>query len=135
MSGSREIELKFLCDPDDLGAVLAAAPEGDDDSRELISVYFDTPDLTLQKAGVSLRVRESKGRRILTMKRGEGLAREEYEAPLEGEAPNGEFAPLRAILSDGDAAALKPAYNVRVTRRQRLVKFAGSEIELALDQG
>jgi triphosphatase len=135
VSGSREIELKFLCDPNDLGAVLAGAPDGDDDSRELISVYFDTPDLTLQKAGVSLRVRESKGRRTLTMKRGEGLAREEYEAPLEGEAPNGEFAPLRAILSDGDAAALKPAYNVRVTRRQRLVKFAGSEIELALDQG
>jgi inorganic triphosphatase YgiF len=135
VSGSREIELKFLCDPNDLGAVLAAAPEGDDDSRELISVYFDTPDLTLQKAGVSLRVRESKGRRTLTMKRGEGLAREEYEAPLEGEAPNGEFAPLRAILSDGDAAALTPAYNVRVTRRQRLVKYAGSEIELALDQG
>jgi inorganic triphosphatase YgiF len=127
--------LKFLCHPNDLGAVLAAAPEGDDDSRELISVYFDTPDLTLQKAGVSLRVRESKGRRILTMKRGEGLAREEYEAPLEGEGPNGEFAPLRELLSEGDAAALKPAYNVRVTRRQRLVKFGGSEIELALDQG
>jgi triphosphatase len=135
VSGSREIELKFLCDPNDLGAVLAAAPDGDDDSRELISVYFDTPDLTLQKAGVSLRVRESKGRRILTMKRGEGLAREEYEAPLEGEAPNGEFAPLRAILSEDDAAALKPAYNVRVTRRQRLVKYGESEIELALDQG
>ena len=135
MSGSREIELKFLCDPNDLGAVLAAAPEGDDDSRELISVYFDTPDLTLQKAGVSLRVRESKGRRILTMKRGEGLAREEYEAPLEGEGPNGEFAPLRELLSEGDAAALKPAYNVRVTRRQRLVKYGESEIELALDQG
>ena len=60
--------------------VLAAAPDGDDDSRELISVYFDTPDLTLQKAGVSLRVRESKGRRTLTMKRGDGLSREEYEA-------------------------------------------------------
>ena len=135
MSGSREIELKFLCDPNDLGAVLAAAPDGADDSRELISVYFDTPDLTLQKAGVSLRVRESKGRRVLTMKRGEGLTREEYEAPLEGDAPPSELAPLREILSEGDAAALKPAYNVRVTRRQRLVRFSDSEIELALDQG
>jgi inorganic triphosphatase YgiF len=135
VSGSREIELKFLCAPDDLGTVLAAAPDGDDDSRELISVYFDTPDLTLQKAGVSLRVRESKGRRILTMKRGDGLSREEYEAPLEGEAPNGEFAPLRALLDDDAAAALKPAFNVRVNRRQRLVRFGDSEIELALDQG
>src|SRR6185503_14175741 len=83
VSGSREIELKFLCAPRDLSAVLAAAPEGDDDSRELISVYFDTPDLRLQKAGVSLRVRQSKAGRVLTMKRGDGLAREEYEAPLE----------------------------------------------------
>jgi inorganic triphosphatase YgiF len=135
VSGSREIELKFLCAPGDLGAVLAAAPDGDDDSRELISVYFDTPDLTLQKAGVSLRVRESKGRRILTMKRGEGLAREEYEAPLEGDQSPGGLAPLREILSDGDAAALSPAFNVRVIRRQRLVRYGDAEIELALDQG
>jgi len=135
VSGSREIELKFLCSPEDLGAVLAAAPDGDDDSRELISVYFDTPDLALQKAGVSLRVRESKGRRVLTMKRGQGLSREEYEAPLEGDAPPSELAPLREILSEGDAAALKPAFNVRVIRRQRLVRFAEAEIELALDQG
>lgn len=134
MSGSREIELKFLCAPSDLGAVLAAAPDGDDDSRELISVYFDTPDLTLQKAGVSLRVRESKGRRVLTMKRGMGLSREEYEVPMEGDAPNPEMAPLREILN-GEAAALKPAFNVRVNRRQRLVRYGDSEIELALDQG
>jgi inorganic triphosphatase YgiF len=135
VSGSREIELKFLCAPGDLGAVLAAAPDGDEDSRELISVYFDTPDLTLQKAGVSLRVRESKGRRILTMKRGEGLAREEYETPLESDQPTNELAPLREILSDSDAAALTPAFNVRVNRRQRLVRFGEAEIELALDQG
>lgn len=135
MSGSREIELKFLCAPRDLNAVLAAAPEGDEDSRELISVYFDTPDLRLQKAGVSLRVRQSKAGRVLTMKRGDGLAREEYEAPLEGDQPPSELAPLREILSEADAAALEPAYNVRVTRRQRLVRFGDSEIELACDQG
>ncbi|THD74241.1 MAG: CHAD domain-containing protein [Phenylobacterium sp.] len=135
MSGSREIELKFLCAPRDLSAVLAAAPEGDDDSRELISVYFDTPDLRLQKAGVSLRVRQSKAGRVLTMKRGDGLAREEYEAPLEGDGPPAELAPLRQFLSEADAKALEPAYNVRVTRRQRLIRFEESEIELALDQG
>lgn len=80
MASDREIELKFLCAPEDLGAVLAAAPAGDDESRELISVYFDTAGRDLQKAGVSLRVRESRGRRVQTLKRGEGLSREEYEA-------------------------------------------------------
>lgn len=135
MSGSREVELKFLCAPADLGAVLAAAPAGDDDARELISVYFDTPDLRLQKAGVSLRVRESKGRRVLTMKRGDGLSREEYEAPLEGDQTPSELAPLREVLDEDAAAALKPAFNVRVNRRQRLVRFEDSEIELAVDQG
>ena len=63
MSPDREIELKFACGPDDLAAVLAAAPAGDDETRELISVYFDTADHALQKAGASLRVREHQGRR------------------------------------------------------------------------
>jgi inorganic triphosphatase YgiF len=69
------------------------------------------------------------------MKRGDGLAREEYEAPLEGEAPPLELAPLREVLTQAEAAALAPAFDVRVTRRQRLVRFEDSEIELALDQG
>src|SRR5213075_3339413 len=40
----REIELKFHCAPEHLPAVLAAAPVGAEESRDLISVYFDTPD-------------------------------------------------------------------------------------------
>ena len=133
MSPDREVELKFLCTPADLGAVLAAAPAGDDESRELISVYFDTADLTLQKAGVTLRVRESKGRRIQTLKRGEGLSREEHEAPISGDRPDRELGPLKTYLPDDEA--LHPAFNVRVTRRQRTLRYQDAEIELALDQG
>ncbi|MET0271373.1 MAG: CHAD domain-containing protein [Phenylobacterium sp.] len=135
MSGSREIELKFLCAPGDLGAVLAAAPAGDDESRELISVYFDTPDLALQKKGVSLRVRESKGRRVQTLKRGEGLSREEHEEQIPGDRPDPDLGPLRELLPDGQADDLKPAFNVHVTRRQRLIRYHDAEIELALDHG
>lgn len=131
---SQEIELKFLCAPDDLPAILAAAPAGDDDTRELISVYFDTPDRRLQKAGATLRVRESKGRRVQTLKRGEGLAREEHETPIDSDVPDPKIGPLKDLL-DGEAGELRPAFNVRVTRRQRLVRYNGSEIELALDQG
>lgn len=133
MSADREVELKFLCAPGDLGAVLAAAPEGDDESRELISVYFDTPDQALQKAGVSLRVRESQGGRVQTLKRGEGLSREEHEAPLAGDEPDPELGPLKALLPAG--GRLDPAFNVRVNRRQRTFHYQGAEIELALDQG
>jgi len=135
MTDSHEIELKFLCAPADLAAVLAAAPAGDDDTRELISVYFDTPDLDLQKAGASLRVRESKGRRVQTLKRGAGLAREEHEAPVEGERPDPELGPLRDLLPEGGAAALTPSFDVRVTRRQRLIRYGDAQIELALDLG
>jgi inorganic triphosphatase YgiF len=129
----REIELKFACGPDDLAAVLAAAPAGDDETRELISVYFDTPDLALQKAGASLRVREHKGQRIQTLKRGQGLVREEHEAPIEGLAPDPALEPLPKLLPQG--ASLRPAFNVRVSRRQRTFRYKGAEIEMALDQG
>jgi triphosphatase len=129
----REIELKFACGPDDLAAVLAAAPPGDDESRELISVYFDTPDLVLQKAGASLRVRDHEGKRVQTLKRGEGLDREEYEAPIESLAPDPKLGPLPSLTPKG--ADLRPVFNVRITRRQRTFRYQDAVIELALDQG
>jgi inorganic triphosphatase YgiF len=133
MPADREIELKFACGPEDLAAVLAFAPAGDDETRELISVYFDTPDLALQKAGASLRVREHEGRRVQTLKRGQGLVREEHETPIEGLAPDPALEPLPSILPDG--ATLRPAFNVRVSRRQRTFRYRDAVIELALDQG
>jgi inorganic triphosphatase YgiF len=80
-------------------------------------------------------VRESKGRRVQTLKRGDGLAREEHEVEVLGDRPNPALGPLRELLPDDEAAALRPAFNVRVTRRQRLIRYQGAEIELALDQG
>jgi inorganic triphosphatase YgiF len=134
MTGAdREIELKFACGPDDLAAVLAAAPPGDDESRELISVYFDTADHALQKAGASLRVREQEGKRVQTLKRGEGLDREEYEAPIDGLAPDPQLGPLPSLAPKG--ADLRPVFNVRVSRRQRTFRYQDAVIELALDQG
>ncbi|THD62155.1 CYTH and CHAD domain-containing protein [Phenylobacterium sp.] len=130
---AQEIELKFACRPEDLAAVLAAAPAGDDETRELISVYFDTPDLVLQRAGASLRVREYKGRRVQTVKRGRGMVREEHEAPIEGLAPDPALEPLPSLLPRG--ADLRPAFNVRISRRQRTLRYRGARIEIALDQG
>ena len=129
----REIELKFACGPADLAAVLAAAPPGEEETHELISVYFDTPERALKKAGASLRVREEQGKRVQTLKRGEGVEREEYEASIAGLAPDPELDPLPSLTPKG--ADLRPVFNVRVSRRRRTFRYDGAEIELALDQG
>lgn len=131
----QEVELKFVCRPDDVPAVLGAAPAGEDNERELLSVYFDTPRHDLRKLGVSLRVREAGGERIQTFKRGDGLVREEYETAVEGETPDLTQPLFQALLPDEAREALRPAFNVRVRRRQRLVRYRGAEIELAVDMG
>lgn len=134
-AATHEIELKFLCDPADLDRILAAAPAGEDEEKDLVSVYFDTPARDLRKAGASLRVREGGGKRIQTVKRGGGLAREEHEAVLNGEGLDIGLPPLDEILPPERLGALRPAFEVRVRRRQRLVRHAGAEIEIALDEG
>lgn len=132
---SQEIELKFLCDPADVDALLGAAPAGEDKVKELLSAYFDTPDEQLGKAGVSLRVRRSGDSRVQTYKRGAGLAREEHEAPVAGDEPDLSAAPFAGLISEAAAKKLQPAYCVQVRRRQRLLRQGEAEIELALDQG
>lgn len=130
-----EVELKLLCEPADAEALLAAAPAGAEETRELVSVYFDTEDRTLQKAGVSLRVRDGSGRHVQTLKRGEGLARAEVEAEVPSFAPDPKMKALKPLLKDAADPALKPLFSVAVTRRQRLVEYAGATIEMALDDG
>ena len=133
MPADREVELKFTCRPADMAAVLAAAPPGRDETRDLIGVYFDTLDRDLQKSGATLRVRDSSGRRTQTLKLGTGMVREEHEAPIAGLAPDPRRGPLSKLLPRG--AGLCPVFNVAVTRRQRTVRCQGAEIELALDLG
>lgn len=141
MSDPREIELKLECEPSDL-AVLQdhpllreAAVQGE---AALASVYFDTPDRQLHAAGLGLRVRESEGRFVQTLKaEGDGLFdRPEWEQPVKGAEPD------RAALADtpfarrvADDAALEPLFTTRVTRRTYLVEQGESRIEVALDLG
>lgn len=132
---AREFELKFLCTPDALVVALAAAPAGADETRELISVYFDTPDRALRSAGASLRIREGGGKRVQTLKMGRGVSRAEYETAIVGLKPNARIGPLRDLLTAPQLERLEPAFHVRVDRRQRLVRYRGAEIELAADMG
>ena len=81
-AGQDEIELKFLCEPADLAVVLAAAPPGETHEKALVSTYYDTPQGDLRKARISLRIREGGGKRVQTLKRGDGFAREEHEQTI-----------------------------------------------------
>jgi len=131
----REIELKFTCEPSDIAAVFAAAPAGEDETRQLVSTYFDTPARTLRKAGASLRIRVCGDKRIQTLKRGDGFARQEHEAEVQRDTPDPSLGPLPEMLPRRQRAALGPAFSVNVTRRQRHLRHAGAEIELAIDEG
>lgn len=133
--GSAEIELKFLCEPADLSAVLAAAPPGDTVEKDQVSTYFDTPAGDLKAQRISLRIRESGGKRIQTLKRGAGFARDEHEQVVAGEALDLSMPALKEALSPAKRKALRPAFTVRIHRRQRTFDYGGAIIEMAVDQG
>ena len=133
--GVDEIELKFLCEPSDVAALLAAAPVGVAETKHLVATYFDTPQGHLREAHISLRLRDSNGKVTQTLKRGDGFAREEHEARITGEALDLTMPALKAALKPAQRQALVPVFTVSVVRQQRTFDFGGARIELALDQG
>jgi inorganic triphosphatase YgiF len=134
-AGEDEIELKFLCEPADLSAVLAAAPNGEDQEKALLSTYFDTPEGDLRKARISLRIREGGDKRVQTLKRGDGFAREEHEQVLNGDRLDLSAAAVKSALSPAKRRTLAPIFTVRVVRRQRTFDYQGAQIEMAVDEG
>lgn len=130
-----ETELKFLCEPADIEAVLSAAPEGEDGSVELAAIYFDTPDRRLRDLGAGLRIRQEPQGRRQTLKAGKGLRRQEHEIAVDSDQPDVSHAPLRDLLGDDQVARLEPLFAVHVRRRLRTLVWEDAQIELALDEG
>src|SRR5215813_4491941 len=69
----REIELKLELRPEDaarLGTLksLPRARLGIPKAEQIVTVYFDTPEFALRRAGLSLRLRHAGARRIQTVK-------------------------------------------------------------------
>jgi inorganic triphosphatase YgiF len=130
-----EIELKFLCEPRDLDAILSAAPGDGTETRTLVSTYYDTPDHSLSRAHISLRLRDGGAKRVQTLKRGEGFAREEYEGPALADGLDLTVPALKRVLKPAQRASLAPVFTVSVSRRQRTFLHRDAEIELAIDLG
>lgn len=136
---NREVELKFDIDPERVEALITHLSPGPElGARTLQSIYFDTPDQALRKAGFTLRVRKERRRWTQTLKSSaasSGAGRGEWEAPVKGGAPDAGLlraTPVAAIL---EGLALEPLFTVSVERRSVTSSEAGSTVEVSIDKG
>lgn len=113
---------------------------GDPPGARQTSLYFDTPDRMLAKAGLSLRIRRSGGRRIQTVKAGgaagAGLfVRPEWERPVEGDLPILDCTTILPTVLGDAIDAVGPVFEVAIDRRTWVVVQGDATIELVLDRG
>jgi triphosphatase len=141
---ANEIELKLSIDP-------AAIPSlrrhpllnsAKSTRRHLRNTYYDTANLQLRALGVALRFRQIGDQWLLTLKSGNPAAggfaeRNEWECP----AKPGVFDfahvgdPVLRHFLEAHVAQLRPVFTTDFTREAWQVEYAGSRIEVALDQG
>lgn len=140
---NREIELKLEIDPAQAWR-LAEHPlfRGEPRRQRQISVYFDTPRQKLRRHGWVLRVRQTDGKFVQTIKRVGDAAglfdREEWEAEVTSLAPDFgaiEMTPLRELIKARQMRHLEPVCRCDIDRSTRLVRANGSRIELTYDEG
>ena len=90
---AQEIELKLDVGPGPIQPLLDLSLWANQTTANLSAVYFDTPELTLYRAGLSLRVRQGVQTLKVTNRPASkammGLFdRAEWEHPLEGQTPD-----------------------------------------------
>jgi len=144
---SREIELKLAFDPAVAGKLkrhLGRTFGRQDRPRQtLVSVYFDTPDLRLHEAGLTLRVRRAGRRMVQTIKATDGAAaglfdRGEWEQPVGRGQPDLTAiadTPLAPLLNGRGPESLRPVFETRVRRAVYRVTRDDSVIAIACDEG
>jgi len=148
---NREYELKFRAGPDALACAKSAFdaidPEGQWTVSHLRSRYFDTASRRLGSRGVSLRVRQSDGKSVQTVKTAAGggggiMDRWEWECRIDGIEPDFSRLPAEALdaLGGVKAADLEPIIDVAVERQSKVVRREdplGPTLvaEAVLDQG
>ena len=142
-----EIELKLLAPAGVLdrlreAPVIVRHARNGGVARRLDAVYYDTPDRTLFRHGLSLRIRRSGNGYVQTLKRapvhGQPFVRGEWEASMDGAAPDLALLPISEIGSPLDqiaSDALDPIFETKVRRRTQRLEFFGAVVEVAYDQG
>lgn len=149
-----EIELKLSISAADVAtfrglSLLAHYADGAPQTERLISIYFDTPALSLKQQRSALRVRRCANRWIQTFKGGGGVKaglhqRHEWECQVaQAQIDLPSLLPLidnpsaRAILQQDDLAQqLQPVFTTDFERTVWMLQLTPETlVELALDQG
>jgi len=145
-----EVELKLRINPAHVARLrrhpaIVDALIGKPVTRKLTSIYYDTPDLQLLDAHVSLRLRRMSGNWFQAVKAaGSSLAglhqRMEWEDIIAAGRPDfskiNDPALMPVFASDELRAALQPIFVTEVQRSEwQLTMADGSLIEMALDRG
>ena len=149
--GTMEVELKISMNADEEARIrghadLARLRSTPRRTEKLVSVYYDTPDHALARAGIALRLRKIGRAWVQTVKFGKGsgdaglFARKEIDLPapggrlaLDGPDPEGMFGVIRKTCGEADPSPVFETHVRRIIERLRLED--GSEVELALDKG
>jgi triphosphatase len=141
-----EVELKLLVDADRLAdfnaaPIIATNARNKGARKHLKAVYYDTPERTLRRNGLSLRVRQSGARFVQTVKtesRDDPLRRTEWEANVPSIAPDVglalPFIPAQ-LRSDLDRHQLEAVFTTDIHRHERIVDLPSGTVEVAFDHG
>lgn len=108
-------------------------------TTEMLTDYYDTPEMELAKRQWTLRIRMENGSGVLTCKTpGTNGARNEWEIPG-GSLPTGLMGLVRRgapeELMELYEVPMRPICGARFTRRSCMVEYPGGKAELALDRG
>jgi triphosphatase len=142
----KEVELKLEFDPADAARIAfhpaLRASLVPPEERDLISVYFDTSNFALRKAGVYLRVRDTGTVYLQTIKSVKSEAapmeRLEWEQEIPSARPEldaGEGTALAPLLTPEVRGSLRPLFETLIRRKTYLVASGNSRIEVAIDKG
>lgn len=139
-SVAREVEFKLEVAP---AAVARWLPQKGNWSRlspagstYQCSVYFDTPNLDLRNSGYSLRIRNSGGRFVQSLKSlgsGVGLF-DRYELEQEIGSCDPDLEQLAGTPA-GDFEKFKPIFRTEIERTSYRITRPGSEVEIDVDLG
>src|SRR5436190_5569369 len=149
MSMSQEIEIRFAAPERELkriarSSALHGFKLGPAATHNLRTVYFDTADLALCKAGYALRVRQNGKGFVQTVKEASSGALASERNEYECEVPTAEVDLSRVADEDlrlrleaaVNGSPIEPVLETEIRRTTRAIKSPlGDEIELAVDQG